>query len=104
MIKVGDKAWEIASFWKDVKRIQRNIVPFVYVYRYPNWQIIPVKRKITGKDKRFFFYGGCDLFRIKKNFCFKRLSDAKNAVKMMNKKERKKFIKYIATNLERIMI
>ena len=105
MIKVGDKVWEIAPFWKDIDRGQRNIgVPFVYVYRYPKWQVIPVKRKITGKDKQFFFYGGCELFRIRKNHCFKRLNDAKNAVKMMNKKEKTRFIKNIATNLEKIMI
>lgn len=105
MIKVGDKVWEIAPFWKDMNREQRNIgVPFVYCYRYPNWQVIPVKRTITGKDKSFFFYGGCDLFRIKKNCCFKRLSDAKKAVKIMNKKDRRKFINDVVRCLESKMV
>lgn len=50
MIKVGDKVWEIAPFWKDIGREHRNIgVPFVYVYRYPNWQVIPTKRTITDR-------------------------------------------------------
>lgn len=99
MIKVGDKVWQIAPFWKSVDH-RRNIgVPFVYIYRYVKWILLPYKKKITKKDKKYFYFS-CEIDYIPKTQCFKRKSDALKAIKKMNKKEKKKLIKDIVKKIE----
>lgn len=104
MIKVGDSVWQIAAFWKPMERQDRSIgVPFVYVYRYPNWIVLPYKKKISKKDKKYFYFS-CEIDYIKKTQCFKRKCDAIRAAKMMTKIDRRRFVKDIVKKLQQKMI
>ena len=103
MIKRGDKVWLIASFWKNLDRGLTG-VPFVYVYRYPNWIILPKKLEVRRTDKKWIYFDDCGFNTAKREHCFKRLSDAKKAIKIMNNKERTRFVKDIVTHLEKRMV
>lgn len=99
MIKVGDNVWTVECFMVTPQKSFK--IPFLYLYRYPKWIVVPVKRRIIKKDSKFYYYGDFEGFRIKKNQCFKTKREAERAVRRFNKKEKERFIISVAKEMNK---